>query len=83
MSNQAKLRTRKRIADVSGGGFIMEDPDTFDLVSKIANNAMNCAMQIMPDASYIYMASDSVEPTQYITHHRVCGKVIVQKSSTR
>lgn len=46
----------------------MEDPDTFDLVSKIANNAMNCAMQIMPDASHIYMASDSVEPIQYIKH---------------
>ena len=28
---------------------------------------MNCAMQIMPDAPTVYVASDSVEPIQYIT----------------
>ena len=44
----------------------MEDQGTSNLVAKIANNAMNCAMQIMPDASTVYVASDSVEPIEYI-----------------
>ena len=86
VSDQAKPKTRKRNADVSGGGFLMEDPDTSNLVAKIANNAMNCAMQIMPDALSIYVASDSVEPIEYIAHrslwqHYSTNKVLPENYS--
>ena len=86
VSDQAKPKTRKRNADVSGGGFLMEDPDTSNLVAKIANNAMNCAMQIMPDALSIYVASDSVEPIEYIAHrslwlHNSTNKVLPENYS--
>ena len=35
VSNQLKLKSRKRNADMSGGGFLMEDRDTFNLVSNM------------------------------------------------
>ena len=70
-SYQKQIKSKKRDADQQGGGIDMEDPDTFKFVAKILGNAMNCAMQIMPNAPQIYVASDSVEPIQFITHQGV------------
>ena len=67
VTNQKQIKSRKQNSDAQGGGFVMEDPNTFQIVAGIANNALNCALQIMSNTSRVYVASDSVEPIEYIT----------------
>eukprot|EP00563_Minutocellus_polymorphus_P001529 CAMPEP_0181038916 /NCGR_PEP_ID=MMETSP1070-20121207/10184_1 /TAXON_ID=265543 /ORGANISM="Minutocellus polymorphus, Strain NH13" /LENGTH=235 /DNA_ID=CAMNT_0023116719 /DNA_START=919 /DNA_END=1627 /DNA_ORIENTATION=+ len=83
VSNQKKIKTRKRNADAEGGGIVMEDPETYELVSGIANNAMNCAMQIMSNTTRLYLASDSVEPIHYITQQSKWKKKENRTTKTR
>lgn len=61
----------------------MEDPNTFQIVAGIANNALNCALQIMPNTSRVYVASDSVEPIEYIKKLSKWGKNSTERMHLR
>ena len=55
-------------ADKNGGGLAMDDNRTAWNVHLLSDNAINCAMQAMPEARQVYFASDSNEAAQYLLH---------------
>jgi hypothetical protein len=44
----------------------MSDPTTKEIIQNITDNAVNCALHIMPKTNAVYFASDSNEPATYL-----------------
>ncbi|CAB9510577.1 expressed unknown protein [Seminavis robusta] len=53
-------------ADKEGGELDMEDTNTSRIISTLANHAVECAVRIMPETEYVYLASDSSELVVYL-----------------
>ncbi|CAB9528831.1 expressed unknown protein [Seminavis robusta] len=53
-------------ADKEGGELDMEDTNTSRIISTLANHAVECAVRVMPETEYVYLASDSSELVVYL-----------------
>ena len=53
-------------ADKQGGGIAMQHNRTKWNVELLSHNAINCAMEAMPEARRVYFASDANEAVQYL-----------------
>jgi hypothetical protein len=67
----AYIATRNGTEDKEGGGLMTENLDVIRDIRRTANNAMNCAMSIMPDTPIVYVASDTNEPIEYLLKESV------------
>ena len=54
--------------DKANGVINMGNKNTSDLVARIADHAVECAIRVMPEAKVVYVASDSAEVTHYLMH---------------
>jgi hypothetical protein len=54
------------MADKVGGGLLMSDNDTREKVALLGDNAVQCAVRVMPDTEFVYVASDSPEIVNYL-----------------
>jgi hypothetical protein len=61
-----KYNRQGAMADKSGGGLRMSDKKTRQKVALLGDNAVKCAVRVMPDTEFVYVASDSPEIVNYL-----------------
>ena len=44
----------------------MRDRKIFEIVAYLADHAVECAVQVMPETKYVYVASDTHETIDYL-----------------
>jgi hypothetical protein len=73
----------------SEAGLNMNDATTHEIITRVVDNAVHCAMKAMPEATHVYFAADAHEATTYLleesptwaVQHGNFSPHLIQKSS--